>query len=105
MKWQSLYYEERRRCADLQSTLANIERRNQELEKQFGIDLMRGVGPSRTLRRSFSNDQLRRGQTHAPSYNPQRPAAYSPPNRVPRAISSNEIIGAAVNKQANNSFD
>jgi hypothetical protein len=36
MKLQALYYEERRKCLDLQAQMARIERRNQELEKLIG---------------------------------------------------------------------
>jgi hypothetical protein len=33
MKLQALYYEERRKCTDLQTTVARLERRNDELER------------------------------------------------------------------------
>jgi len=36
MKLQALYYEERRKCSDLQSTVYRLERRNEELEKLLG---------------------------------------------------------------------
>lgn len=37
MKLQALYYEERRRCQELQIQVARLERRNEELEKILGM--------------------------------------------------------------------
>jgi hypothetical protein len=37
MKLQALYYEERRRCQELQTQVARLERRNEELEKMLGM--------------------------------------------------------------------
>lgn len=36
MKLQALYYEERRKCSDLQVTVSRLEKRNQELERLLG---------------------------------------------------------------------
>jgi hypothetical protein len=38
MKLQAMYYEERKRCVEMQGTVANLERRNEELEKLLGYD-------------------------------------------------------------------
>lgn len=64
MKLQALYYEERRKVSDLQSTVARLERRNEELEKLLGIEHPWKMGERvHPYRRSYSNDQLRRAQT------------------------------------------
>jgi hypothetical protein len=37
MRLQALYYEERRRCQELQTQVSRLERRNEELERMLGM--------------------------------------------------------------------
>ena len=100
MKLQALYYEERRRCQELQTQVARLERRNEELEKMLGMGAQwkYGVGnnnqqqPYRSLRRSLSSNDLQ-GQRR---YN--QAVYYSPPQTRREAggyINNNDLINAA----------
>ena len=45
MKLQALYYEERRKCQDLQSQLSRADRKNEEFEKLLGLSDQWKYGP------------------------------------------------------------
>jgi hypothetical protein len=78
LRLQALYYEERRKALDLQSQVDRLQRRNEELEKLLGHDGWK-LHNSRPLRRSSSNDRLRKA---AQTYVPGRARYYSPPNKL-----------------------